>query len=78
MFVAFQDTGPGIPAAQLDRVFEPFFTTKAKSGGTGLGLSITRRIVQSYGGDVSVANSSGSGARLMLKIPVAHGAAEGT
>jgi signal transduction histidine kinase len=74
--VLFQDTGPGIPAAQLDRVFEPFFTTKARTGGTGLGLSITRRIVQSYGGEISVSNTSGIGARAMLRIPMAHGAAE--
>jgi signal transduction histidine kinase len=73
---AFDDTGPGIPESQLDRVFEPFFTTKEKSGGTGLGLSITRRIVRSYGGDVSVSNANGSGARAVLRIPVADEATE--
>lgn len=44
------DTGPGIPAENLDRLFDSFFTTKA--GGMGMGLPICRTIVESYGGTI--------------------------
>ena len=73
---AFHDTGPGIPHTELERIFEPFFTTKSRSGGTGLGLSITRRTVRSCGGDVSVTSSPGSGAQVVLRIPIAGKASE--
>ena len=63
-------------ASPKERVFEPFFTTKSTSGGTGLGLSIARRIVRSYGGDVSVGNAFGSGAQAVLRIPISSEAAE--
>ena len=41
--VTVRDSGPGIPAAEIDRVFNPFYTTKAVGKGTGLGLSVSGR-----------------------------------
>jgi two-component system nitrogen regulation sensor histidine kinase NtrY len=45
-----EDDGPGIPAAQREKVFDPYFTTKAT--GTGLGLAIVRKIALDHDGDV--------------------------
>ncbi|MCD6580575.1 MAG: sensor histidine kinase [Desulfuromusa sp.] len=66
----FRDNGPGIPAADLDRIFNPFFTTKAK--GTGLGLAITYRIVQNHCGKISVANSPAGGAEFTMILKSAN------
>jgi len=64
--LAFKDSGPGIPVADLDRVFNPFFTTKAD--GTGLGLAITHRIIQNHRGKISVANASEGGAVFTITL----------
>jgi len=68
--LTFRDSGPGIPAADLDRIFNPFFTTKAK--GTGLGLAITYRIIQNHCGQISVKNSSASGAEFTMILKPAE------
>ena len=46
--ITVRDSGPGIPAADIDRIFEPLFSTK--SGGLGMGLAICRTIVEAHGG----------------------------
>lgn len=50
------DAGPGIPAAEVDRVFEPFYrienSRSRETGGSGLGLSIARNLVQREGGRI--------------------------
>jgi CheY-like chemotaxis protein len=56
-----EDTGPGIPPEVLPRLFTPFFTTKPRGLGTGLGLSICKRIITSFGGDISVETQLGRG-----------------
>jgi PAS domain S-box-containing protein len=50
--VRIEDTGEGIPRAQLQTIFEPFFTTKSEKG-TGLGLWVSRNIIQHYGGEIA-------------------------
>jgi nitrogen fixation/metabolism regulation signal transduction histidine kinase len=57
--VRVRDDGAGIPPELLSRIFEPHFSTR--SAGTGLGLAIVRRIVESWGGTVSVASTPGEG-----------------
>ncbi len=63
------DTGPGIPAEAVERVFMPFYTTKAPGEGTGLGLFITRKIVELYGGTISVKSAPGQGTTFRITLP---------
>lgn len=62
------DTGPGISAELMDRLFAPFVSTRAASGGTGLGLWISRRIVESFGGALTVTSTPGSGSTFRVHL----------
>jgi two-component system OmpR family sensor kinase len=68
-----QDDGPGIPAAQRERVFDRFHRTDPArdraSGGTGLGLAIVRAIAEAHGGRVVATESAAGGARIELELP---------
>lgn len=68
--IAFSDNGPGISAANAQKVFEPFFTSARNSGGTGLGLSIIRALVNSHHGLVSLDPAS-AGCRFRVTLPTA-------
>jgi signal transduction histidine kinase/CheY-like chemotaxis protein len=68
--IAITDTGPGIPAHDIERIFDPFFTTKRKELGTGLGLAISRAILRNLGGDLSVESVYGEGATFLCLIPI--------
>ncbi len=61
------DTGPGIEAANLQKIFHPYFTTK--KGGTGLGLATTRRVINEHGGHVSVHSEPGRGTDFTIFLP---------
>jgi two-component system, OmpR family, sensor kinase len=66
------DRGPGLSDADLEAVFERFHRGSAgRSGptGTGLGLPIARELAQRWGGDVTLANRNGGGARATLTVP---------
>ena len=78
--VDVEDTGCGIPEANLRKIFDPFFTTKAVGKGTGLGLSLVFSTLQRHGGEVKVASTVGKGTCFTLRIPkrpAAEAAAEG-
>ncbi|MFO0897626.1 MAG: ATP-binding protein [Pirellulales bacterium] len=63
------DRGPGIPAAEIQRVFDPFFTTRQQAAGTGLGLSIVQGIVADHQGEVEVSSQVGQGAVFTVSLP---------
>jgi two-component system NtrC family sensor kinase len=65
--VTIADSGPGIPAADRERIFEPLFTTK--SDGTGLGLPVARDIFESLGGSLTLERSSAGGAMFRMVLP---------
>src|SRR3984893_9774890 len=66
VILQIEDSGPGIPAAELERVFEPFVRGSLPAGeGTGLGLSIVRRIVERLRGLVGLVYLAESGPRVM-------------
>jgi signal transduction histidine kinase len=75
--IVIQDRGPGVPAADVERIFEPFFrVAEARdrdSGGTGLGLAITSRIVNLYGGHVKARNAPEGGLRVEIRLPAKSG-----
>lgn len=73
--VVIRDTGPGIPAAMLNRVFDPFYSTGNFGDGIGLGLSVAYGIVNSHGGEISV-SSRGRGAEVVIRLPQRKGLAE--
>lgn len=80
--VRVEDTGEGIPAADLPYVFERFYRADAArardTGGAGIGLAIARRIVRDHGGDVFARSEPGQGAVVGFTLPKAPGgAAEG-
>ena len=71
-----EDTGPGIPVSDLERVFEPFVRGSRPAGeGSGLGLSIVKRIVERLKGSVTLENVPKSGLRVTVSFPVAEEAA---
>ncbi|MBA2279902.1 MAG: HAMP domain-containing histidine kinase [Actinomycetota bacterium] len=73
VLLAVTDDGPGIAAADRDRVFERFTrlddARSAASGGTGLGLAITRDLVEAHGGTVVVDPREGPGTRMVVRLP---------
>jgi signal transduction histidine kinase len=69
--VSVSDEGPGIAAADQQRIFERFERADPKGGGTGLGLAISRRLARSMGGDVTLDSAPGDGARFTLTLPSA-------
>src|SRR5262249_60477451 len=57
-----EDTGPGVPVDELDRIFEPFFRGVQPGGdGSGLGLSIVKRIVDRLGGALAAGDTGSTG-----------------
>ncbi len=53
VYLAVQDSGPGIGSEHLDHIFEPFYTTKKMGhSGSGLGLSVVWSTVKEHGGEI--------------------------
>jgi len=66
--IRVEDTGPGIPGADLPKLFTPFHTTKAD--GTGLGLAYSKKAVEGMGGRIGIRNRDGEGgAVLWVRLP---------
>ncbi len=64
------DTGSGIEPQNLGKLFDPFFTTKDPGKGTGLGLAISARIIEGFGGKITVQSSVGTGSCFIVHLPV--------
>jgi two-component system sensor histidine kinase AtoS len=67
--ITITDTGPGIPAEQVNDIFNPFYTSKEK--GTGLGLAVTNKIIEDQGGSVRVQSQRSEGTAFTIHLPAA-------
>lgn len=71
--IIIEDDGPGIPAAERERVFEPFYrldrTREASIRGHGLGLAISRDITHLLQGELTISDSDLGGCRVALILP---------
>jgi signal transduction histidine kinase len=65
--IIISDNGPGVNENIKANLFKPFITSK--DGGTGLGLSITKKLLQSFDGDISLDDTHSSGARFIIYLP---------
>lgn len=76
LFVRFwiRDNGPGIPAAERERIFEKFtrLRGKNKAGGLGVGLAFCRLAVHAHDGDIWIESEEGKGTTFWLTLPVAQ------
>jgi len=72
--VEVEDTGPGIPAAEQERLFEPFVRGReARAGGIGLGLATVRRLAEAHGGHSGVRSQPGAGSVFWFSVPSVSG-----
>jgi two-component system sensor kinase ParS len=69
--VSVDDDGPGVPAAERQRLFEPFTRLEGSrgrdSGGVGLGLAIVRSVAEWHGGHAWISESPLGGARVSIR-----------
>ena len=75
VIVSVADAGPGIPAADRERLLRPFERGEASrnrgTGGTGLGLSIVRDFAARHRGEFTLADAAGGGTVATLRLPAA-------
>jgi two-component system nitrogen regulation sensor histidine kinase NtrY len=65
--IVVADDGPGITAADREKLFMPYFSTKRR--GSGLGLAIVRRIIAEHGGSIDVTDNTPRGTRFTIELP---------
>lgn len=68
-----EDTGPGVPVEDRERIFERFSRSQTGGrvgGGVGLGLALVREHARLHGGSVWVEDTAGGGARFVVELPV--------
>jgi len=74
--VEVTDTGPGIPADEIDRIFEPFSRGSSVTGssvsGTGLGLTISKMLTDLMGGEMKVSSTVGEGTTFRIRLFLPH------
>jgi signal transduction histidine kinase len=74
------DEGPGVPAAQRERIWEPYYRLDREIdrvvGGSGIGLSVVRGLVARHGGRTWMEDAPGGGARFVAEFPAASMAAD--
>jgi signal transduction histidine kinase len=71
--ITVEDDGPGIPAAEIEKVFTPFYRLERSrsrdTGGVGLGLAVARAVIREHGGDITLSNRPKNGLRQTVVLP---------
>ena len=70
--IVVDDSGPGIPKAERERVLERFYQILSgddRANGLGLGLAICARVIEAHGGRLTIAESVLGGARVQMTLP---------
>jgi signal transduction histidine kinase len=71
--IVVDDEGPGIPAAEQEKVFAPFYRLDVArdpgKAGVGLGLSVARTVAREHGGDVTLRNRDKGGLSALIELP---------
>lgn len=74
LVITVVDQGPGIDAAELERIFEPFYRGRSSASapwtGSGLGLAIARGFIEANGGTITVDSLPGRGTSFIISLPV--------
>jgi signal transduction histidine kinase len=72
--IEVQDSGVGIPEADLKKLFNKFYqaqnTPLVNEKGSGLGLALVKHVAEAHGGNVSVRSQVGAGSTFTVVIPV--------
>lgn len=71
-----QDSGPGIPAADLPYIFDRFYQVDnpnvTNQGGTGIGLALTKQLIELMGGEIKVSSEEGQGSLFSFFLPITN------
>lgn len=77
--LAVQDSGPGVPENDIERIFDRLYRVDAsrqhEDGGSGLGLTIAKSIVEMHQGQIKAISPAGAGLTISMQLPVADGIA---
>jgi two-component system, NtrC family, nitrogen regulation sensor histidine kinase NtrY len=65
--IIIADNGPGVPAADREKLFMPYYSTKGR--GSGLGLAIVRRMVAEHGGSIELGDNVPCGSKFVIELP---------
>lgn len=70
--IKIDDNGKGIPKQDIKKIFDRFYrvdrSRSRETGGSGLGLSISKKIVERFGGTISVSSKKGEGTGFVIKL----------
>ena len=69
--ILVEDSGPGIPKKELDKIFDRFYQVEGtEEKGSGIGLALVKELVTLYRGQISVNSEPGKGSRFRITVPV--------
>lgn len=74
VMITIDDSGSGIPEAEMEKVFDPFYrgerSRSRETGGIGLGLALVKNVLRNHSGTISLENKKPNGLRVIVKLPI--------